>query len=377
MQDCEQIQEVEQAILICTGKSNVTSSRLSFAHILSIETKDKYACNYREITAFIQEGINEGIKNIVMALGNKIYDSVLQILYKGGLYGLVNIWILPEYFEDKMIVDVERDCLCVEDYNKPRLESFQVHLTDLCNLNCKGCGHYSNIAKDANFLNLETYKEDLQCLKKLFWGVERIYLLGGEPLLYPNIEEAIEITRGIFSDAEIHVTTNGLLLPNMPDSFFYMVNKTNSHIEISMYPKTYEKKEEIAEILKKHNLEKTTILWGRVEFMKRLLKEKNGTPEKSFETCSEIQNACNLLREGKLAKCPMMLLIDIFDSQYNVKRECRKDYIDLHHDKIDGWQALEQLNTVSEMCNYCAESPVNFEWDMCPRNIAKEEDWYV
>lgn len=368
---------MENIMLITSGNQSVISSRYSIVKNLCVEEIGRYIRDYQAVIDFIQKGINDGINNIGFVLNNKAYDNIIKILYNGGLYGLVNVWILPEYYFDKVELKIEQDFLCIEDYNKPRLESFQVHLTDMCNLNCKGCGHFSNIAKDARNLDLDKYSNDLQQLKEMFWGVERIYLLGGEPLLYPNITDVIKQTRKIFPDSEIHITTNGLLLPKMTESFFDVVTTTSSHIEISMYPKTYENKVEISKVLEQHDLVNTTIIWGRVVFTRNMLKNKNGTPKKSFENCYNRKNACYLLREGKLAKCPMMLLIDIFDKEYGIKRECKKDYIDLYNDKIDGWSALELLNRPSEMCNYCAENSQEFEWSVKSHNNAKAEDWFV
>ena len=42
----------------------------------------------------------------------------------------------------------------------------------------------------------------------------------------------------------------------------------------------------------------------------------------------------------------MMLLIDIFEHQYGLEFDSKKDYIDLHNDKIDGWKALDLLNKI-------------------------------
>ena len=128
---------------------------------------------------------------------------------------------------------------------------------------------------------------------------------------------------------------------------------------------------------KKHDLVNTTIIWGRVVFTKKMLKRKHKTPQKSFDNCYNRKNACYFLQDGKLAKCPMMLLIDIFDKEYGIRRECKKEYIDLYKDKIDGWKALELLNRPSEMCSYCAETPQEFEWDIKSHNDAKAEDWFV
>ena len=368
---------MENIMLITSGNQDVISNRYSIVKRLYVEEVGRYLRDYQTVIDFIQQGISNGISNIGLVLNNKVYDSIVQILYNGGLYGLVKVWILPEFYFDKAGLKIEQDFLFIDDYNKPRLESFQVHLTDMCNLNCKGCGHFSNIAKEPISLELGKYRDDLQQLRSMFWGVERIYLLGGEPLLYQNISEVIKQTRRIFPDSEIHITTNGLLLPKMEDNFFDVVNMTKSHIEISMYPKTYENREEISNVLEKHDLVNTTIIWGRVVFTKKMLKRKHKTPQKSFDNCYNRKNACYFLQDGKLAKCPMMLLIDIFDKEYGIRRECKKEYIDLYKDKIDGWKALELLNRPSEMCSYCAETPQEFEWDIKSHNDAKAEDWFV
>lgn len=39
------------------------------------------------------------------------------------------------------------------DYNKPQLSYIEYHVSNHCNLKCKGCGHYSNLA-DTEFGNL-------------------------------------------------------------------------------------------------------------------------------------------------------------------------------------------------------------------------------
>lgn len=211
----------------------------------------------------------------------------------------------------------------------------------------------------------------------MFWGVERIYLLGGEPLLHRDNEKIIKKTREMFPDSQIRITTNGLLLPNMSTYFFDTVKTTKSHIEISMYPKTYESKEKISGVLEKYGLTDTTIIWGRIIFTKKLLRKKNELPQRSFANCFSRENSCFLLRDWKLAKCPMMLLIDIFDKKYGINRQCKKDYIDLHMDNINGWEALERLSKVSEMCNYCAENPEEFEWGMKGHEDATAEDWFI
>ncbi len=81
--------------------------------------------------------------------------------------------------------------------SRPHLHRLVVHLTDHCNLNCKGCTHFSNIAKPA-FADPEQFEREFAQLETIFSGITEIYLLGGEPLLHPHVTEFMESARKHF-----------------------------------------------------------------------------------------------------------------------------------------------------------------------------------
>ena len=81
-----------------------------------------------------------------------------------------------------------------------RLLCFEVHITEHCNLNCKGCYHFSPLAKE-EYLDINEFERDLRRIYELCGdNVERITLLGGEPLLHPDINRFIEVTRKIYAN---------------------------------------------------------------------------------------------------------------------------------------------------------------------------------
>lgn len=97
--------------------------------------------------------------------------------------------------------------------------SFEVHLAEHCNLNCRGCDHFCPLAKPA-YTDLNVFQRDFKRLSELFhMEAGEIHLLGGEPLLNPQVEEFCKIARKNFPKATINIITNGILLPEMPDSF--------------------------------------------------------------------------------------------------------------------------------------------------------------
>ena len=57
-----------------------------------------------------------------------------------------------------------------------------------CHLNCAGCDHFSPLA-EKYFMPTEVFEKDILRLKELTKGnMDAITLLGGEPLLHPDIE---------------------------------------------------------------------------------------------------------------------------------------------------------------------------------------------
>lgn len=114
----------------------------------------------------------------------------------------------------------------------------EINLTQACNLNCKGCTHYSPIAPKDDAEQLSIIKANVEHLAKIK-GAEQIaqlYLIGGETLLYPHLNEAIEIAREFFPATPISIFTNGLLIPKMPDDFWDTCRKHRVLIDITRYP---------------------------------------------------------------------------------------------------------------------------------------------
>jgi sulfatase maturation enzyme AslB (radical SAM superfamily) len=79
-----------------------------------------------------------------------------------------------------------------------KLLSFEVNVADHCNLNCRGCEHFSPLAKES-YINIDSYTRDCARLSELTGGrIDTIHLMGGEPLLYPRLLEIFSITRQAF-----------------------------------------------------------------------------------------------------------------------------------------------------------------------------------
>ena len=86
---------------------------------------------------------------------------------------------------------------------------FETHITEACNLKCRGCSHFSVFAKPKH-KDLGEFEREFKRLAEIEEiGVMR--LMGGEPLLNPNFMEYVRIARKYFPETYIALVTNGIL----------------------------------------------------------------------------------------------------------------------------------------------------------------------
>ena len=110
----------------------------------------------------------------------------------------------------------------------------EIQLCDRCNLDCAYCSHLSPVSKPVT-ISLETLEAECHRLARV--GVDEVNLMGGEPLLHPQVCEAIKLTRSILPNIKLIVSTNGLLLPRMSRDFWQCCRENKVVLRITPYPK--------------------------------------------------------------------------------------------------------------------------------------------
>lgn len=80
-----------------------------------------------------------------------------------------------------------------------------LYVTDRCNLDCGYCTEYDNSAPHPATADLVRWLDKIRSL-----GTERVALVGGEPLLHPDIVALVRHARGLGMSTSL--TTNGFLL---------------------------------------------------------------------------------------------------------------------------------------------------------------------
>ena len=181
--------------------------------------------------------------------------------------------------------------------DRPSLSYFEVPITDNCNLNCKGCLFASNVTSGMKHVPLEELKRDAKRMLELFYDVPWIRILGGEPLMHPDIKEILTYYRECFQDSEIDLCTNGLLVPKMDADFWTCIKDNKISIHVSGYKPTYSMLDKIDGILKEQKIPYAIL--KREEFAKYYTKENSMVTMicKKVMTSAWLQDAMRYIEE--------------------------------------------------------------------------------
>jgi cyclic pyranopterin phosphate synthase len=113
---------------------------------------------------------------------------------------------------------------------KIQIERCELDIVHHCNLSCRACTHLSPWAAKC-FADPDQVVSDLSVLAE-YCHLKGVGLLGGEPLLHPDLLGVVDAIRKSGLVERIAVVTNGVLLGRMPEAFWRSVDV----VVISLYP---------------------------------------------------------------------------------------------------------------------------------------------
>lgn len=254
---------------------------------------------------------------------------------------------------------------------KPVLRHLDVHVVDHCNLGCRGCEHYSPLCEPW-FADPEVTKRELARLAELFENIEQIYLLGGEPLLHPDVAAFVRIARAAFPHTRLCLMTNGLLVSRMPDGVWDALAETGAVLLCDDYPVKLPK-DAIAEQALIHGV---ALEWmpPAAEFFKAPI-EPDGTcdPDRSFTACQWLSN-CAIVRNGRLYACAHIAYADAPARRFGLPQlvPTPQDSIDIFAAST-GDDVISFLTAPAPWCRFCDyEHRETYAWG---RTAHTAEEW--
>jgi Radical SAM superfamily/4Fe-4S single cluster domain len=181
------------------------------------------------------------------------------------------------------------------------VESFEYNLTEHCNLRCSGCDHASPFLKE-RFASLDEFQRDLRQLATAL-GANEIKLVGGEPLLHPQLLEFARVAKQTGIARLVTLVTNGVLLHELDERVWATIDR----LWISIYPgvKIRADLTDIQRIADRHHVE----LWQKrnSHFRVTLLNHPHHDPNLAREIFAKCglahEFSCHTLYDGRYYRC--------------------------------------------------------------------------
>ena len=379
---------------VCEASINHLKKAEISANIKGILVTDKKA-NMDELCGIQIKQIDEAEIDkdslIIISTRENLHCDIKKVLSENGFCNIdaisdpLALYLLNQkdvsYWTDNYIntavYDIKKKLL--RFVPRPYMEYLVLNILDHCNLKCKGCDHFACIA-DPYFVPLETIENDVKRLAEIMQGdnIMKIAVMGGEPLLHPDLLKILCIVRENFPYTVIRLSTNGLILLNQSDEFWKVCREQNVTIVNTKYPLNIDynkiKEKALKEQVKYQFFEGSGDDAAKTSFKKLINLDGTNDTVTSFSDC-HISNYGNFLMEGKFYGCPFSCQsYRIFNKKFNKNlRMTQKDYLDIYEVK-DMQELFDFSAKPRPYCRYCAGLEKGYEWS---RSEQKISEWII
>ncbi len=179
-------------------------------------------------------------------------------------------------------------------------------VTDHCNISCENCNHGSPVIRKW-LADPKTVQRDLTVLGKVY-RPGFLEMIGGEPLLHPEILGVIEAARASGITDYLMMVTNGMFLDKMPDEIWAALDE----VEVSRYAAT-----SLSDTMLARARRKARRFGARLtvndfadfrENFTSIPTEDDGLVRKIFDAC-KIANlwGCHGVYKSRVYKCPQSM----------------------------------------------------------------------
>jgi len=247
---------------------------------------------------------------------------------------------------------------------------FLYEIAHHCNINCASCDHCAPLAKE-EFVDFEIFKKDIKRMSEIFFHIDLIGIMGGEPLLNKDVLKILDHTRKIFPSSNIVLFTNGSLLLSQPKTFWGNLNKNNIVVAVTVYKLKidYRKIKETAERFNVKIGFKPNFDFCKSPF------NLSGTEDNRDKIKDCFQgNHCATLENGKLFRCSVAPSSRHLNNYFKTDLKLSEnDYLNIHQNSVNSQQITEYFSHSIPFCRYCSlNKRQKISWELSKRRI---EEW--
>ena len=317
--------------------------------------------------------------------------------------GIVDAVVLPGSLKRKTLASMERELCemgvaskdifvvhpaCVHrggtvvpyaTWETQSLDYIEFHVSHVCNLNCKGCCHFSSLTK-RKFPNFDEWNEGFMRLQEFIPYIREIHLLGGEPLINPELSRYALRTRELYPDAKIEIISNAILADKLAEETVKDLQCANIKISITAYPGVLDRIGRGIDFLHVRGL--LGNIHMATEFTKMLSRVKRPFPYRTTESVCHCPN----LDGTKLYPCPLIAYLSDFNAQFQIDFPTEGGCVDLKETDMTPARLKEELYRPFPLCEYCrsyftegnrASNDVSLAWANYHGDLPKVSDWLL
>jgi GTP 3',8-cyclase len=233
-----------------------------------------------------------------------------------------------------------------------RIYAIELHVVGHCNIACVGCSQ-SSPRVAPRFEDVGRIERSLANLRGII-KCEKLQVLGGEPLLHPDIANLCRIAKASSVGERVTVKTNGIMLADASPEFWQSVDE----VIVSVYPSTSRALARLRSGLERVAIETgTRLVFRDIAQFNHVIKQSPTSSDRFaqmvFERC-EYKTFTPSLCEGRLYRCAPS--VNLHRSGVPVASEV--DSIDINARDENGGAIVEMLTSDRhlEACHWCLGS---------------------
>lgn len=218
------------------------------------------------------------------------------------------------------------------------------HCTNRC-MNCSLCAPYLPIS----FVPLEEIRQDIDQLA-VFFNKPCVSIMGGEPLLHPDIIKILSYVQDKFLYTGI-VTNIMPLTKDLGEQFVTVCKQYNIHISVSDYDFNQDKIKLLDSLLTKYDYHNCQITSWRTTWSRRAYSVKPVKHSIWNNKSSCLAGMCPTVYRGRLYSCDGSSFLNLNELIPNLVKDDPQDYINIYKQKFNDFIKLMQHPL--SFCDHC------------------------
>ena len=267
---------------------------------------------------------------------------------------------------------IAKICIYTE---RTELETMEIHAAEHCNLNCKICSMFCGLVETCDFPCYQEFEEGIKQLKNFFPHIKKFRIIGGEPLLNPELDKYIRLIRNVYPYTDIRLISNGILVTKMSDQLIQTIIDNDVTFIVTQYISLKHSIDEINRFLSKTGI-RYIVTEAVLEFQKIYNALGDSDIDENFYRC-HWKGSCATMYGTKIATCYVPFVIHYLSDKFNLAIE-ETGKIDLMEEGLTAQEIIKRMHTPFDMCRYCAPKGNWTEWERLPdKNNTTIQDWSI